>query len=106
MNLQQNRDPLPVSGCQRNLLSTKLEQCLLPNAGCCLLVSVEEGQNLSEAAIVASILQVEAALSGRKVDRRMFAADVGAELWLTTCAWSRNGQMARRSTPERSRARG
>ena len=41
-------------------------------------------------------LRLEAALSSRKVDRRMVAADVDAELW------SRIGQMARRSTPERS----
>ena len=35
----------------------------------------------------------------------MFAADVDAELGLITCVWSRIGQMARRPTPERSRAR-
>ena len=50
-------------------------------------------------------LQLEAALSGRKIDRRVLATDVDAELSLVTCVWSRIGQMARRSTPERSRAR-
>ena len=51
------------------------------------------------------ILQLETAFSGRKIDRRVLAADVDAELGLITSVWSRIGQMARRSTPERSRAR-
>ena len=34
----------------------------------------------------------------------MLATDIDAELGLITCVWSRIGQMARRSTPERSRA--
>ena len=51
------------------------------------------------------ILQVEAAFSGRKVDRRKLAADVDAELGLIIFVWNRIGQMARRSTPEWSRTR-
>ena len=50
-------------------------------------------------------LQLEAALSGWKIDRRVLSTDIDAELWLMTCVWSRIGQMARRSTKERSRAR-
>ena len=41
-------------------------------------------------------------VSGRKVDRRVLAMNVDAELGLTTCVWDRTGQMARLSTPERS----
>ena len=46
-------------------------------------------------------LQLDAALSGRKIDRRLLATDADAELGLKTCVWSRVGQMARRSPPER-----
>ena len=42
--------------------------------------------------------------SGRKVGRRVLTADVDAELRLLTCVWNRIVQIARRSTPERSRA--
>ena len=41
----------------------------------------------------------------RKVDQRVLATDIDAELGLITCLWDRIGQLARRSTPERSRAR-
>ena len=51
------------------------------------------------------VLQLEAALPGRKVDRRVLVTDADAELGLVTCVRSRIGQMARRSTPEVSRAR-
>ena len=102
MSLQQNRNPLPVSWCYRmvRLNSTRLEQCLPPNAGCCLLLSVEEGQNPRKDDCHV-ILQVEAALFGRKVDRRVHTAAVDAELWLITCVWNRIGQMAREFIPER-----
>ena len=40
---------------------------------------------------------------GRKVVRRVLATDIGAELGLITCVWSRIGQMARPSTPEWTR---
>ena len=36
-------------------------------------------------------LQLEAALSGGKIDRRVLATDVDAELGLITCVWSRTG---------------
>ena len=50
-------------------------------------------------------LLLETNVSGRKVDRRVLATDIDAELGLITCVWSRIGQMARLSTPERSRTR-
>ena len=77
--------------------ATRLEQCLLPNAGCWLLVRVES-QKSSEAAIVASLSSLRLLF----FDRRVLVADVDAELGLLTCVWSRIGQMARLSTPERS----
>ena len=48
------------------------------------------------------VLLLETHLSGRKVDRRVLATDIDAELRLMTCVWDRIDQMARRSTPERS----
>ena len=68
------------------------------------LLSVEEGQNPRKDDCHV-ILQVEAALFGRKVDRRVLTADVDAELWLISCVWNRNCQIARWPTPQRSRAR-
>ena len=41
-------------------------------------------------------------MSVRKIDRRVLAADIDAELGLITCVWDRIGQMTRRSIPERS----
>ena len=38
----------------------------------------------------------------RKVDRRVLAADIDAELGLITCVWDRIGQMTRWSIPEQS----
>ena len=52
----------------------------------------------SEAVIVLR----ETHVSGRKVDRRVLAIDIDAELGLATCVWSRIGQVARLSTPEQS----
>ena len=51
------------------------------------------------------VLLLETHFSGWKVDRRVLATNIDAELGLITCVWSRIGQMARRSTPERIRAR-
>ena len=49
-------------------------------------------------------LSLETHVSGWKVDRRVLATDIDAELGLMTCVWDRIGQVARtvRSTPERS----
>ena len=44
-------------------------------------------------------------VSSRKVHKRVLATDINAERGLITCVWSRIGQMARGSTPKRSRAR-
>ena len=44
-------------------------------------------------------LQLEAALSGGKIDRRVLATDVDAELGLMTCVWSRIGQTAQTVPP-------
>ena len=51
---------------------------------------------------MAFINLLETRVSGREVDRRVLVTDIGAELELITCVWDRIGQMARRSTPERS----
>ena len=77
------------------LVSTKWELCLLPYAGCCLVL------RSSEAVIVASY-SLETHISVLKVDRRVLATDIDADLWLINCVWDRIGQMARRSTQERS----
>ena len=44
------------------------------------------------------VFLLETRVSGGKVGRRVLATDIG----LITCVWDRIGQMARRSTPERS----
>ena len=56
-----------------NLVSTKWELCLLPCAG-------------------GVVLLLETDVSGRKVHRRVLAADIDAELGLTTCVCDRIGQ--------------
>ena len=48
---------------------------------------------------------LETHVSGRKVDRRVLATDIDAELGLITCVWDLISQIARRSTPERRCAR-
>ena len=46
------------------------------------------------------VLKLETDVSGRKVDGRVLATDIEAELGLMTCVWDRTRQMARQSIPE------
>ena len=85
------------------LVSTRWEGTLLA-AECWLLLDAPEcrGNLRSSEAIVASYSCWKLIVSGRKVDRRVLATDIDANLGFVTCVWDRIGQMARRSIPERS----
>ena len=85
-----------------NPVSTEWELCFLPCAGCCLML-----QNVTLVKVLGGgdrrvVPLLETHVSCRKVDRRVLATDIDAELGLITCVWDRIGQMARRSIPERS----
>ena len=84
-----------------NLVSTKWELCFLSCAGCCLMLGSVEETNFLGSGDRRVVLLLETHVYDRKVDRRVLAADIDAELGLVTCVWDRT----RRSTPERSRAR-
>ena len=103
------RDPRPQlvswSFSILSLVSGRWELCLLPCAGCCLMLQMSRKVKVLRSGDCRVTLQLEAALSGRKIDRRVVATDVDAELGLVTCVWSRIAQIGRRSTPGRSRAR-
>ena len=74
-------------------------------AECWLLLEAPECRGKSRSSkpvIVASYSCWKLNVSGRKVARRVLATDIDAEVGLPTCVWDRIGQMARRSTPERS----
>ena len=83
-----------------NPVSTKWELCLLPRAGCCLtLLNVEVNEGGGDRRVV---LLLETHVSVRKVDRRVLATDIDAELGLMTCDWHRIGQMTRQFIPKQS----
>ena len=86
-----------------HLVSTKWEPSLLPNAGCCLkLQNVEVNFQVPRSGDRRVVLLRETRVSGRKVDRRVLAINVDAELGLITFVWDRTGQMTGQSIPERS----
>ena len=76
-------------------------------AVCWLLLDAPEcrGKLRSGSGDCRVVLLLETDVSGRRVDRCVLATDIDAELGLTTCVWSRIGQMARWSTPERNGTR-
>ena len=74
-----------------NLASTQWELCLLPCAGCCPMLRNVEIEVLGGGDCCVTL--------------HVLATDVDAEVGLIICVWSRIGQMARRTTPARSRAR-